>query len=237
MNTTTLENIGLTKNQAQVYLSLLKLGSTTAQEIIKESKIHRSPVYDALDKLEEKGLISSVIKDFKKYFQAASPKNLYTYLEEKKQELTQAMPELEKLEEMKKEEINASIYKGKEGLKTIFTEMLKEKKELLVLGGKGHIFTELKYFIPHFDKERTKKGLKWKILSDNEKAKKKHEKLELVEEKTLPKELNTNCVINLYGNKTAIILWNEKHPTAFVINNKDVTETFKKYFEFIYKHT
>ena len=44
--------------------------------------------------------------------------------EEKKNELAEAMPELEKLEGMKKEEINASVYKGKEGLKTIHYEFL-----------------------------------------------------------------------------------------------------------------
>ena len=102
MNTATLENIGLTRNQAEVYLALLKLGSATAQQVIKESGLHRSPVYDALEKLQEQGLVSSVVKDFKQYFQAVSPKKLYSYLEEKKQELTEAMPELEKLESMKK---------------------------------------------------------------------------------------------------------------------------------------
>ena len=42
MDTKVLEKIGLTRNQSEVYLALLKLGSTTAQQIIKESGMHRS---------------------------------------------------------------------------------------------------------------------------------------------------------------------------------------------------
>jgi len=237
MNTATLENIGLTRNQAEVYLALLKLGSATAQQVIKESGLHRSPVYDALEKLQEQGLVSSVVKDFKQYFQAVSPKKLYSYLEEKKQELTEAMPELEKLESMKKEEINASIYKGKEGLKTIHSEMLKENKDIYVLGGKGLIFSELEFFIPHFEKERIKKGLKWKVLWDKEETKKEVSKRDLVEGKVLPKGNETRSVVNIYGEKIAIFLWKEKYPSAFVINNKDVADSFRTWFNIIYDKT
>jgi len=152
VDATVLENIGLTRNQSTVYLALLKLGSSTAQEIINESKLHRSPVYDALEKLEEKGFVSSVVKDFKKYFQASHPKHIYTYLQEKKDELTEIMPELESLQNLKTEKINATIYKGKEGLKAIHYDMLKEGKGIDVIGGKGLILTELKYYIPHWEK-------------------------------------------------------------------------------------
>ncbi|GAH58434.1 unnamed protein product, partial [marine sediment metagenome] len=84
LNTKILESIGLTKNQALVYLSLLKLGSTTAQNIIKESGLHRSRVYDSLEMLQQKGLVGSVLKDFKQYFQAVPPKKLMDYLDEKR---------------------------------------------------------------------------------------------------------------------------------------------------------
>src|SRR3989338_2798739 len=125
-----LEQLGLTKNQSLVYLSLLKLGSTTAQSIIKESGLHRSRVYDSLERLEDLGLVSYVVKDFKKYFQAANPEKLLDYVDEKKEIVSQLIPELKKLEGMKKEVINASIYKGKEGIKTIHSEMLRRQESL-----------------------------------------------------------------------------------------------------------
>ena len=232
-----LEQIGLTKNQSAVYLALLKLGSTTAQNIIKESGMHRSRVYDSLERLEDLGLVSYVVKDFKKYFQAANPEKLLDYLDEKKEIVNQILPELKKLEGMKKEVISASVYKGKEGIKTIHSEMLKEGKEVLVLGAKGMIFKELPYFIPNFEKERIKKKIKFKLIYDKKEVKefeKNKVKRKLFEGKPFPEGFDSKSVVNIFGNKVAIVLW-KKYPSAFMIENKDVADSFRKWFEFMYK--
>ena len=39
--------------------------------------------------------------------------------------------------------------------------MLKEGKDVYVLGAKGLIFTEMPYFIPNFENERIKKKIKF----------------------------------------------------------------------------
>ena len=57
----------------------------------------------------------------------------------------------------------------------------------------------------------------------------------LVKGKVLPKGFDTNSVVNIYGNKTAIFLWEGKSPTAFVIDNKDVADSFRKWFDLIYE--
>ena len=236
METSSLEQIGLTKNQSLVYISLLKLGSTTAQNIIKESGLHRSRVYDSLEKLEDLGLVSYVVKGFKKYFQAANPEKLLDYVEEKKEIVNRFLPELKKLEGMKKEVINASIYKGKEGIKTIHSEMLKEGKDVYVLGAKGMIFKELPYFIPHFEKERIKKKIKFTLIYDKKKIKEFEKdvvKRKLFEGKSLPHGFESNSVVNIFGNKVAIVLWKD-YPSGFMIDNKDVADSFRKWFILIY---
>ncbi len=220
MDTDVLEQIGLTKNQSLVYLSLLKLGSATALQIIRESGMHRSRVYDSLEKLEELGLASSVVKDYKRHFQAVSPEKLLTFLDEKKQAIKKALPKLKKLEGMKKEEINGTIYKGKEGLKTIHSEMLKEGKDIYVLGAKGLIYSELEHYIPNFERERIEKKMKWKILWDEKKTMDKISKKKLVEGKLLPKGFESKGVVNIFGNKVAIVLWKEKYPSGFMIENR-----------------
>ncbi len=238
METTALEQLGLTKNQSIVYLSLLKLGSSSAQNIIKESGLHRSRVYDSLERLEDLGLVSYVVKDFKKYFQAAKPEKLLNYVEEKREIVNQLLPELKKLEGMKKEDINASIYKGKEGIKTIHSEMLKEGKEVYVLGAKGMIFKELPYFIPNFERERIKKKIKFTLIYDKKEIKefeKSTIKRKLFEGKSLPHGFESKSVVNIFGNKVAIVLWKD-YPSAFMIEHKDVADSFRKWFDFIYKN-
>ena len=41
--------------------------------------------------------------------------------------------------------------------------------------------------------------------------------------------------INDFGNKVAIVLWKERFSTAFVINNKSVADSFRKWFQLISK--
>ncbi len=230
-----LEKAGLTKNQSLVYLSLLKRGSTGTQNIIKDSGLHRSRVYDSLEILIKMGLVSYVIKGFKKYFQASSPENLLKDIDEKRMVIENLLPKLKQLENTEKEEINASIYKGKEGLKTIHLEMLKENGDIYVLNAKGLIFEELPYFIPNFEKERIKKRIKFICLFDNENIKNKLIKKPLFKGKVLPKDIVSNSVVNIFGNKVAIVLWKEKYPTGFMINNKEIADSFRKWFKLIYK--
>lgn len=234
METSSLEKAGLTKNQANIYISLLKLGEASAQQIMKESGMHRSRVYDSLEHLEKQGIVSSVVRDFKKYFQAIEPEKLLNYIEERKEALRQAIPQLKQLEGMKKEEIQGSVYKGQEGLKAIHYEMLKEGKDIQVLGAKGLIFSDMPYFIENFEKQRLKKKIKMICLWDNEHAKKRSEKQILVKGKLLPKGYESNGVVNIFGNKVATVLWKEKHPSAFLIDNKDIADSYRKWFDLIW---
>jgi len=50
----------------------------------------------------------------------------------------------------------------------------------------------------------------------------------------LPEELISPHVIFIYGDKIANVLWSE-NPFAFVIQNKEIADSYKKYFNFIWK--
>ena len=57
-----LQKLGIAGNEAKIYLILLRSGVSSAGDITKKSGIHRSNVYDALERLKEKGLINFVMK-------------------------------------------------------------------------------------------------------------------------------------------------------------------------------
>lgn len=59
--TKTLTRLGLTAQQATIYLSLLETHETTAKEISKRSKIARQATYRILEELQEKGLVEKTI--------------------------------------------------------------------------------------------------------------------------------------------------------------------------------
>ena len=94
MDASILQNIGFTNAQIKVYLALLELGQTTSGPIIKRSGLQNSVVYNALNQLIEQGLVSFVLKGQRKYFSATNPKNLITFIEDKKSKIEQIVPEL-----------------------------------------------------------------------------------------------------------------------------------------------
>ena len=52
------EQLGLTKSESKIYLTLLDYGSMLAGKVAEKAGIHRRNVYDALHRLIEKGLVS-----------------------------------------------------------------------------------------------------------------------------------------------------------------------------------
>ena len=67
---------GLTEGEVKVYLALLEIGETTTGPLIKKAKVSASKCYDILERLIQKGLVSSSVKANMKYFSAADPKRI-----------------------------------------------------------------------------------------------------------------------------------------------------------------
>lgn len=121
--------IGLTEGEAKVYLALSELGNSTVGPIVKRARVAYSNIYDILNRLIEKGIVSYIVKNKTKYFQAASPSNLVEYLDKKqekianeKEALKKILPNLERLQEIKPKQ-EAEIFMGKKGLRTAYEKL------------------------------------------------------------------------------------------------------------------
>ena len=79
-----LKEIGLSESEKKVYLTLLELGDSTRGDIVNKSGVTGSKVYELLEKLQEKGLVSIYIKEKVKHFKPTNPKQLLNYIEDKK---------------------------------------------------------------------------------------------------------------------------------------------------------
>lgn len=235
MNTKILRKIGLTDTEIKIYIELLSLGSTSAGKIVEQTSIYRKNLYDALNKLIEKGLVTYVIENKIKVFQAKEPDNLLRYIDDKKEELKEILPELNAKSNLITPEIESEIYRGTEGIKTILKECLNHK-EVLFIGATGDVENRLPYFWPQYNKKRIKMKSKWKLLLVNESKNKPITNSPLYEYKVLPKILSGLNVIYIYGDRVANVLWLEK-PLAFVIKHKTLANNYRKYFEYLWKIT
>ena len=81
MDSKILQEIGLANSEIIVYTTLLKTGSIKVGGLMREVSLHRSRVYEAINRLIEKGLVSYVIKENIKYFEASNPERLLSYIE------------------------------------------------------------------------------------------------------------------------------------------------------------
>jgi len=79
--------LGFNKNEAIVYLSLIKFKKADALQIIKDTKFHKNIVYDNLEKLIDKGLVTFVMENSKKSFQLAPSNMLIQFFEEQEEEI------------------------------------------------------------------------------------------------------------------------------------------------------
>ena len=130
-----LQQLGLEEPEAKTYLALLDLGESTATKIAERAGLGRVHSYQILTKLIEKGLTSYIIKNNVKYFLAADPKTLLKSIQEKEQNLQKILPELKARQKLTQQDTSVEIYRGTEGLNTIFKMMLQDRQDYYMLGG------------------------------------------------------------------------------------------------------
>lgn len=238
-----LRKFGLTDRELKIYLALLELGEALASKIAEKTNIPRTLVYDILENLLDKGIVSYVIKAGKKYFSALDPNSLIEVLrnqeEEKENLLKQALPELLSLKNKKLEEkTKVEVYEGKEGVKTIFNDVLKVGKEFLCFGSTGISPDIIPYELTHFHKQRIKRKINWRVIyNDDGLGRKRGQEVSKWQfsqvrymEKTSP--TTTYC----YGNKVAIVLWIKERLLAVMIEDSIIAKSFKEFFEVLWRN-
>lgn len=240
-----LEKLGLSKNEARVYLALLKLGSASVTDIAKSSGVHRVNTYDALERLMEKGLVSAVVKINKKFYEAADPDRIIDILKEKEdiiEETKKLLPELKLDYKMAAKRQEVHHFKGREGLKSIFEDMiitLKKGEEWLAFGSAGKGAIVLPNYLDKWERRRADKGIRLKILlNDTEQGRERGKELsnlKLTEVGYLPKGLISPADIYVYGNKSSINLWSEDMPLSILVENKEIAESFRSFFNWFWK--
>lgn len=240
MNYQLFYSLGLTQNETKVYLALLDLGTAQAGRITEKSGVHRRNVYDAIDRLMEKGLISFVTMNNKKLFSPVNPKRFLELIDEKKFEFDniksnfqQIMPQLE-LRATLQERHDVRFFKGAEGLKTVFEDIIRTGKDYIGYGPGHQLEKILKHYFKHFLNKRIKSKIKIRLIYE-EGSRKLVKKNPLSELRYIPQEFSSHAALRIYGDKIALLLMEEEAPLAIVIKNKAIADGYRKYFEVMWK--
>ena len=224
---------GLTKNESKVYLALLKIGSASASEITRKSGVHRVNVYDVVERLMEKGLISMVTRSNKNYYTASNPEELLKMIENKKEMIKQAIPELLADYKNAPEKQDVHYFKGPDGVITAYYMMLGEHKPICVIGSSGKTRTFLKHRHAQWDKERFAlkipvRMLCYESVRGNNIGGKGDWKIRF-----LPDKYKNPALIDICGDLVVIILVTD-NVQAIVIENKEIANAYMQYFKIMW---
>ncbi|MFH1053398.1 MAG: helix-turn-helix domain-containing protein [Candidatus Woesearchaeota archaeon] len=230
---TVLGELGLSEGETKVYLALLKLGSSPVSKVKEETQLHRTTIYDFVEKLLNKGLINYVIRNNVKYYKAADPQKLVEFLKEKQDHLLKVMPELDKLAKFTKEEVKVEVYKGKEGLKTVMLECVRVGDEVLGMGLDDIMWKkELPIFIDQYQRMIREKNIHERILTKVNPGylfdqKQTHYKF-------IPEDLFSPTHTLVYGNKIQMVIF-EPTLTTILIDNKKLADAYRKHFNVLWE--
>lgn len=244
MNQQILEEIGLTKGEIAVYYSLIELGSSTAGPIIKKAKISPSKIYDILNRLMEKGLVSFIVRENRKYFEAAPPTRILDYISEKEERLKKQrelakkiIPSLELKQHLTAKQSNVTVYLGIKGIKTAFLRAKQEtKKEDKYLGlFIPRVDNKLVSFFEEFTKEFCREIGKTQMLFNEPSPElDRIRSINGVKVKLLSEQFRVPTEICIIGNNVLISTTAGMDFMSILITNKEMADSFRKHFELLW---
>jgi len=241
------ESLGLSPNEAKIYESLVEHGESSISDIAVAAKVHRRNAYDAIQRLINKGLCFQIFSSTENRYNAVDPDKLVELLAEKQDRLREALPTLKKKfgERVAPEE--AYIYRGHEGQKNIWRDVLRVGKESYFIGAKAGWFDpRLEASRVAFFKEAIRKKIKFIQLFDAEVKSlvpnfPRHFPGDL-KYRFLPKEYSTNSGIHVFGD--FVITYSgltigkiDENVVFFIIHSKNLAESYRTWFWYMWEQS
>ena len=243
MNLANLTELGLSDNEAKLYVALLELGSSTTGPLIKKSGLYRVIVYDTLEKLLKLGLVTYSLKNNRKQFEAADPNQILELIKNKEILARSVVAELRKHRVEKPIEQGAWVYEGWNGIRAAQENYFKEMKkgaggEYLMVGASKALHKKLDAFFNYFHERRAKLGIPAKLLfnENNRRFGNLKKQYKPVQVRFMPANSVTPSWISTYKDMVLIGVA-EETPMAFFIKNKAVAESYLQYFYFMWEQS
>lgn len=238
------KSLGISPNEAKIYEFLVEKGESSVSSIATAAKVHRRNAYDAIQRLIDKGLCFQIFTSGKNLYNAVDPDKLKELLAEKQQILEGVLPELKKKFQERLAPEEAYIYRGLEGQKNIFRDMLRVGGECYFVGAKGGWFDpRIEASRTAFFKEASRKKMKFIQLFDDEVraladfAKNFPAPLQY---RFLPREYATDSGIDIYGDY--VITYTGLHlkkidddVVFFIIRSAKLAESYRKWFWYMWE--
>lgn len=236
-----LQDLGLTQNEAKIYVSLLELKKANIWNISTRAGIHRRNVYDTIQNLIDKGLAYKVLPHKTSTFAPVHPEKLKEFLEDKQQDLENSLPLLVKKFRKVENPQSIYVYKGVGGLKNFIDLIIKEKSDIYGIGSKGTWFDpRISTFAKRAEKKYKQAKIKSHIIYDEEMR--QHEDVIKIiggEHKFLNKKYIGESSVDIFGEYVAVysgvnIKNLEQDINIFIMKDKSLAEDYRRWWRFMW---
>ncbi len=236
MNLKLLEEFGLTKNEVEIFISILKKGQLSATQIAKETGLNRPYIYYAIERLLEKGYITQINNAGKKQFKTLPIKQIIASEEEKLSSFKDLAKELSLLEQTSTDAVSVDVLKGKYAMKIMFKRFMAEikaKEEVQSIGfdeERQETIEEL-YLKKIFTVMKEKKIKERCIIA---KGKRKLDYAKTTKYKEIDPFLIGNTARMMYQDTVVEVIY-DVPIYVVIIKNRAYAQTAKKQFELFWK--
>ncbi|MDR3642811.1 MAG: helix-turn-helix domain-containing protein [Candidatus Doudnabacteria bacterium] len=231
--------IGFSDKEIVIYLALLELGKRTVSAIARKAGINRTTVYDILESLISKRLVSISGKEPLQEYVAESPDNILNMLRDELAEKQGILLEAQNLVPQLKSMHNVSnrpkitFYEGSAGLEHVYDDTLTSHEPIRGIANVNEMHAGLPKYFPKYYKRRAQRGLNIKaILSANEEGRKisANDKEELRDTAFIPADKYKFIPeIDVYDNKVMIASWRER--LGIIIESQEIADSVKTLYD------
>lgn len=238
-----LANIGLTPDQASIYLALLNNGPQSASGLAKLSGIKRTYIYYLCQELIKENLVSLTQQGKTTIFMPLSPDNLITRAEDIKTKaqttlssLESILPELNSKYRLTSSKPVVSYFEGLDGVKKVYRDTLTATTPILALVETNAVDPEVYAWVTkEYVKDRVKSQISVQAIvttGDMSKDYVSKDELELRETKQISsKEYPFEQELNIYDDKVAFINHRAGEKLlGIIIHDHTIATTLRSWF-------
>lgn len=229
-----LVKLGLSPSEITIYNHLLSNGADYSNHIARITALNRTNVYEALDRLVSKGLVSFIMRNKVKMFATEKPESLLALVDQRKENLealrNNINHEISTTKFTAHQSLEANIFVGKKGLRMLFEEMLEIGQPIYLIAAQLQF---QKVFGPYFElwhkKREQKKISMYSIFPLSYKIRLKQRPYL---QYSFISKINPTTTI-LYGNNCIFIEWADEL-LAIRITSPKIVESHRNYFKLLW---
>lgn len=235
-----LNPLNLSSVEEKVLKVILNNRDVLAKTIVEQVNHDKKVVYDNLDKLHRKGLITSVVKERARHYSFAGVQAIRSFfleesriLENRKNDSDKLIQDIQKIIPNKIESSQTELLLGKKSIRQFLLNLSQATKDYVVIGAPYESLDVFgKTFWHNFHAKQKESNIRARMIFnpslkegwdiDNPNLKVRYFNVEPL----------TETII--YENVVAIIVWTSD-PSATIIKNKSVAQSYKHFFELLWK--